>query len=77
MSLTAAQHSQIATAYEKAAADEMVPPQQRAGFARKANYFRLLARLAAKQEEALRQAAVRADAPEHHLGLKRHTEGAR
>lgn len=52
MALTAEQHSQIATVYEKAAADRMVPPQQRAAFARKANWFRMLAGIAAKKEEA-------------------------
>jgi len=49
MVLTPEQHSQIATAYEKAAADEMVPPPQREAFARKADWFRLLARVAAKK----------------------------
>jgi hypothetical protein len=37
-------------AYEKAAADEMVPPPQRAAFARKADWFRMLARIGAKQK---------------------------
>jgi hypothetical protein len=36
VTLTAEQHSQIATAYEKAAADRMVPPPQREAFAKKA-----------------------------------------
>jgi hypothetical protein len=52
MVLTPEQHSQIATAYEKAAADEMVPLQHREAFARKANWFRLLARVAAKKKAA-------------------------
>ncbi len=52
MALTADQHSQIAQAYEKAAADHMVPPQQRAAFARKASWFHMLARIAAKKEAA-------------------------
>ena len=52
MALTAEQHSQIATVYEKAAADRMVPPQQRTAFARKAEWFRMLARIAAKNEAA-------------------------
>ena len=52
MALTAEQHSQIATVYDTAAADRMVPPQQRAAFARKAEWFRLLARIAAKKEAA-------------------------
>ena len=53
MVLRAKQHSQIATAYERAAADESLPPQPRAAFARKANWFRMLARIGAKKEEAL------------------------
>jgi len=53
MVLTAEQHLQIATVYEKAAADRMgVPPQQRAAFARKAKWFRTLARIRAKKEAA-------------------------
>jgi hypothetical protein len=52
MAFTAEQHSQIATVYEKAAADRMVPPQQRAAFARKAEWFRMLARIGAKKETA-------------------------
>ena len=50
MVLTPEQHSSIAMAYEKAAADEMVPPPQRAAFARKADWFRMLARIGAKQK---------------------------
>jgi hypothetical protein len=51
MQLTAAQHWLVATAYEKAAADQVgVPGPQRAAFARKAQRFRTLARLAAKIE---------------------------
>jgi hypothetical protein len=52
MAFTAEQHSQLATAYEQAAADRMVPPQQRAAFAQKAHWFRVLARLADKNEQA-------------------------
>jgi hypothetical protein len=52
MTLTAEQHSQIATVYDKAAADEMVPPPQRAAFARKAEWFRMLARIEAKKAAA-------------------------
>jgi hypothetical protein len=48
MVLTPEQHSSIAMAYERAAADEMVPPPQRAVFARKADWFRMLARIGAK-----------------------------
>ena len=50
MALTAEQHSEIATAYEQYAADRFVPPEHRAEFARKANWFRLAARLAAKHQ---------------------------
>jgi hypothetical protein len=52
MSLKAEQHSQIAAAYEKAAADGSLPAQTRAAFARKADWFRLLARVGEKQERA-------------------------
>jgi hypothetical protein len=52
MALTAEQHSQIATLYEKAAADRMVPAPQRAAFARKAEWLRMLARIGAKREAA-------------------------
>ena len=60
MALTAEQHSQLATAYEKAAADRMVPPQKQAAFARKAHWFRVLSQLAAKNEQA---AALKQKAP--------------
>lgn len=58
MALTAEQHSQLATAYEKAAADWLVPPEQQAAFVRKANWFRMLARLAEKNERAARQVTM-------------------
>ena len=48
MALTPEQYAQIAAVYDKCAADHMVPPQHRAAFARKAEMFRMLARLAAK-----------------------------
>jgi hypothetical protein len=60
MALTPEQHSQIAAVYDKAAADYMVPAPQRAAFARKAEMFRLLARLGAKPKSAPPQ---RASAP--------------
>jgi len=51
--LTAKQHWRVATVYETAAADYLgVPRQQRVAFARKAKWFRLLARIAAKKEAA-------------------------
>jgi hypothetical protein len=48
MALHPKQHLQIAAAYEKAAADYTVPPQHRKAFARKAEMFRMLARLGGK-----------------------------
>jgi hypothetical protein len=53
MSLTAAQHSQIAAAYERAAEDQTLPPQSRAGFAEKAEWFRMLAQVGAAKEAAV------------------------
>ena len=50
MSLKSEQHSQIATAYKKAAADPMMPAPQRKAFARKAEWFRLLAQIGARKE---------------------------
>ena len=44
MAFTPEQYLQIAAAYEKAAADYMVPPQHRKAFAQKADWFRMLAR---------------------------------
>jgi hypothetical protein len=54
MALTAQQHAQLATAYEKAAADSLLAPEQQAVFLRKANCFRVLARLAEKNEQRAR-----------------------
>ena len=52
MILTAEQQWMVAMVYEKAAANTMdVPAPQRAAFARKAQRFRLLARVAAKIEK--------------------------
>jgi hypothetical protein len=51
--LMAEQHWKVATVYEMVAADQLgVPRQQRAAFARKAKWFRMLARIAAKKEAA-------------------------
>ena len=52
MALTPEQHAQIAAVYDKCAADHMVPPPQRTAFARKADWFRMLARLGAKPKSA-------------------------
>jgi hypothetical protein len=53
MPLRAEQHSLIAGAYEKAAADANLPVQTRAAFAKKADWFRLLACVGEKRERAL------------------------
>jgi hypothetical protein len=58
MAITAEQHAQLATAYEKAAADGLAAPHRRAEFARKANCFRILARLAEKNERAEFQVTI-------------------
>jgi hypothetical protein len=50
MTLVPAQHLQIAAAYEKAATDYMVPPQHRKAFARKAEWFRMMARIGEKRK---------------------------
>jgi hypothetical protein len=52
MVLTPEQHAEIAAVYDKCAADHMVPRPQRAAFARKAEMFRMLARLGAKPKSA-------------------------
>ena len=52
ISLKAEQHYLIAAAYEKAAADKSLPRHTRAAFARKADWFRLLARVGEKKERA-------------------------
>jgi hypothetical protein len=50
--LKAAQHSHFAAAYDKAAFDISLPAHTRAAFGKKADWFRLLARLAEKREQA-------------------------
>ncbi len=57
MALTPEQHSELASAYESAASDSLVPPEQRAAFARKAELYRLLAKLAAKQAASAQRKA--------------------
>jgi hypothetical protein len=52
ISLKAEQHSQVAAVYENAAADNSLPAHTRAVFARKADWFRLLARVGEKRERA-------------------------
>jgi hypothetical protein len=58
MALTAEQHLQLATAYEKAALVCLIPLEQQTAFSRKANLFRILARLAEKNEQAARSVTV-------------------
>jgi len=52
ISLRAEQHHLIAAAYQKAAADMSLPGHTRAAFARKADWFRLLARVGEKKKLA-------------------------
>lgn len=52
MPLKAEQHCHIAAAYDKAAFDISLPAHTRVAFARKADWFRLLARVAEKREQA-------------------------
>jgi hypothetical protein len=52
MSLSPEQHSHIAAAYDKAAFDISLPAHTRATFAKKADWFRLLARIGEKRERA-------------------------
>jgi hypothetical protein len=49
MALKAEQHEEIAASYAKAASDLFISPKQREVFARKAEFFRLMAKLAAKK----------------------------
>jgi SH3-like domain-containing protein len=50
MAFTAGQYRSIARAYEQAAADFLIPEEQREEFARDANWYRLLGDIQAKQE---------------------------
>ena len=52
MSLGPEQHSHIAAAYDKAAFDISLPTHTRAAFAKKADWFRLRARVGEKKERA-------------------------
>src|SRR5262249_12666666 len=51
MSLRPEQHSHIAAAYDKAAFDTSLPAHTRAAFARKADWFCLLARVGKKKSK--------------------------
>ena len=63
MSLRPEQHSHIAAAYDKAAFDISLPAQTRAAFAKKADWFRLLARIGEKCQRAAPNASVAKKAP--------------
>jgi hypothetical protein len=52
MFLSAEQRFHVAAAYEKAAADQILPAHTRAAFARKADWFRLLACAGETRERA-------------------------
>jgi hypothetical protein len=52
MSLTPEQHTHIAEAYDSAAFDIGLPAHTRVTFAKKADWFRLLARVGEKREQA-------------------------
>jgi hypothetical protein len=56
MLLRPEQQFHIAAAYDKAAFDTSLPAQTRAAFARKADWFRLLARVGEKRERAAHEA---------------------
>ena len=49
MSQAGEHHSHLAIRFDKAANDQAVPLDLRVGFARRANWLRVLARLAAKE----------------------------
>jgi len=56
MALTSEQHAEIAASYAKAATDLFVSPQQRDVFAKKAEFFRLMAKIAAKKSASAQAA---------------------
>src|SRR6185503_1633 len=56
MALTSEQHAEIAASYAKAASDLFISPEQRDVFARKAEFFRLMAKLAAKKSASAQTA---------------------
>jgi hypothetical protein len=64
MAFTPEQNLQIAAAYGKAAIDYTVPPQHRKAFARKAEWFRMVARVAAKRVAA--KQSLRSVPPKEH-----------
>jgi hypothetical protein len=71
MALTAGQYTEIAGAYASAASDSFIQPEQRAAFAKKAESFHLLAKLAAKQA-ASAQRKVSSSANDVRRGIFEH-----
>jgi len=63
ISLTPEQHSHIAAAYDKATFDVSLPAQTRAAFAKKADWFRLLACIGEKCQRAARNASAAKKSP--------------
>ena len=63
MSLRPEQHSHIAAAYDQAAFDISLPAYTRAAFAKKADWFRLLARIGEKCQRAAPDVSVAKKAP--------------
>ena len=84
MSLSAEQRVRITAAYEKAAADPSLPAHTRAAFAKKADWFRLLARVGEKKERAALIASERKQTAQESLpnpfwfwGLQAHGDEGR
>jgi len=78
MCLTVEQHSQIASVYEKAAADEALPSQLRNAFVKKAKWFRMLCQIAAvKLSTGLVSAAVETAHKRRYLSLAEKLSRAR
>ena len=53
MALTPEQHAEIAVIYDSAANDETLPAPQRRAFAKKASWFRMVARVAKRQQASV------------------------
>lgn len=64
MALTSEQHAEIAASYAKAASDLFISPEQRDVFARKAEFFRLMAKLAAKKSASAQSPPAPKQPPE-------------
>src|SRR5262245_35581716 len=64
MSLRPEQHSHIAAAYDKAAFDISLPAHTRAAFAKKADWFRLLACIGEKCQRAAPNASAATKSPD-------------